>query len=252
MSFKTKKSLGQNFLSDTGFINSVLDKLDLRPTDTVVEVGAGLGILTECLKSRVKQVISYEIDTRLEPILREKFKDSNVELRFEDALSSQINISNYKLIANIPYYITTPLLSKFLDAKDCVDICVLVQEEVAKRICAKPNTSEYGALSVGVQAVANAQIIKFVSRKMFRPIPNVDSAFVRIQKNNSQIQNGFDAFLKKIFSRRRKMISNSVSKDILERLCINGNLRPENLSPNDFVKIFHETTKDMEMRQSPK
>jgi 16S rRNA (adenine1518-N6/adenine1519-N6)-dimethyltransferase len=237
MKFETKKSLGQNFIRDTGFLNAVLDKLNLTPADTVVEIGAGLGTLTECLAKRVKKVVAYEIDARLKQILTEKFKNSNVEIVFSDALESEINFPHYKIVANIPYYITTPILMKFLRAPACVEICVLVQNEVAKRIVAAPSTPEYGALSVTVQAQAVAKIVKFAPRALFCPIPKVDSAFVVIKKTFATLPKNFDATIKTVFSKRRKVISNSIPKTVLENCGIDLKLRPENLTPDQFVKI---------------
>ena len=238
MKFETKKSLGQNFIYDTGFLDGVLNKLDLQKTDTVVEIGTGPGKLTTCLAKRVAKILTYEIDERLKPILETEFAGSeNIELVFADGLKAEVapNVSSFKLVANIPYYITTPLILKFLRDPRCTEICVLIQEEVADRIVAKPKCKEYGALSVTVQAQAECKIIKRVGRGMFRPVPNVDSAFVLIKKNGASVPCGFDEFVKKLFSQRRKML----------RSIIGGNdtRRPEELSVDEIVKLCANTTK---------
>jgi len=249
MNFETKKSLGQNFIRDTGFLDAILDKLDILPTDTIVEVGTGQGALTKCLAKRAHNVISYELDKRLEPTLREMFPErlptSNVQIIFADALKTEIKTAGeYKVIANIPYYITTPLIMKFLDDPKCIEINVLVQKEIADRITARPNTPEYGALSITVQSLGTPRIIKYVPRTMFFPRPNVDSAFVSISKQHKTLPNGFDTFIKNVFSKRRKKISNSVPPEILTQCNIDPNLRPENITPEQFVKLCEISTKN--------
>ena len=242
---RQRKSLGQNFIYDTGYIGAILDKLNLATTDTVVEIGVGMGTLTTELSKRVGRVIAYEIDTRLEPILREKFAPiPNIELIIADALGEFVAVGGaYKVVANIPYYITSPLIMKFLCDTNCVEICVLVQAEVADRICARVSTPEYGALSVTVQACADCALIKRVPRHMFRPVPNVSSAFVTIRKRGGDVLPvGFETFIKSVFSKRRKKISNSVDGEILTRFGINPDLRPENLTPDQFVKICRNST----------
>ena len=245
MDFQTKKSLGQNFIRDASYLDGVLNKLDLQPTDIVVEVGTGPGVLTKCLAKRVQKVITYEIDKRLEPILAEQFKGiDNIELNFQDALKSEFNAGgDFKVIANIPYYITTPLIMKFLNNPNCMEICVLIQKEVAERIVAWTSCAEYGALSVTCQIMADCHIVKHVPRTMFRPIPNVDSSFVVLEKSDVDMPAGFDEFIKRVFSQRRKKISNSIPKEILAVCDIDPDLRPENINPDDFYKIFQEITK---------
>jgi 16S rRNA (adenine1518-N6/adenine1519-N6)-dimethyltransferase len=249
---RPSKALGQNFIHDTGYLNAIVARLNIAPDDTVVEIGVGLGTLTVCLAQCAGRVIAYEIDTRLEPILREKFGAyPNIELIFADALAAHVNACNYKIVANIPYYITSPIIMKFLNDARCTEICVLVQAEVADRITARVGGAEYGALSVTCQAVADCAVIKRVPRNMFRPVPNVDSAFVTIRKRacgaggdsiNGVFPDGFEAFIKNVFSRRRKMVSNSVPLAVLDKLGIDPHLRPENLTPEQFVKICNNLT----------
>jgi len=225
------KKFGQNFIFDTGFLNGILDKLDLKSTDTVVEIGTGLGTLTDCIAPRVKQVITYEIDKRLEP----KFTHNNIEFICQDILKVKEFPSEFVVVANIPYYITTPIIMKFLKMPACKRICILIQDDVAKRIVAKVGTKEYGALSVTIQAQATARIIKAVPRTVFRPQPKVDSAFIVIEKNHNILPHNFDEFIKHVFSQRRKTLRASLG--------IDSNKRPEEITPEQFVKICQEIHK---------
>lgn len=243
--FRTKKSLGQNFIFDMGFLNSVVDKLCIAPTDVVVEIGTGKGTLTKCLATRAKHVITYEIDPRLAEYLRAEFAPiPNIELRLGDFMTSGdtaggiVCESMYRVIANIPYYITTPIIMKLLADPHCTEICVLVQEEVARRIVATHGTPEYGALSVTCQLCAECRILKTVGRALFHPRPNVDSAFVILKKQGENAPKGFEVFIKNIFSKRRKKISNSVDRALLEKCGVDANLRPEQLSPLQFRQIY--------------
>ena len=237
--FRNKKRLGQNFIYDLAFLDGIVNKLGLTQTDTVVEVGAGTGTLTKCLAKRVGWVITYEIDTELEPVLKENLKEfNNIEFRFQDVMDAKDFPSKFKLVANIPYYITTPLIMKFLRERRCSEICILVQEDVAYRIVAVPNTKDYGALSVTCQAFADCKIIKKVRRGMFHPAPSVDSAFIVLKKHEQYYYlPNFDDLLKTVFSKRRKKISNSVDIKLLKKCNIDPNLRPENLTVEQFVKL---------------
>ena len=234
--FAFKKSLGQNFIVDEGYLHSIVKELNLSKDDVVIEVGTGAGTLTRVLSQYVKQVITYEVDKRLEPILAQQFAGiKNIELRFEDALQANIKQEKFALVANIPYYITTPLIVKFINHPNCTSIAVLVQKELAHRIVAKPGSKDYGALSVGIQTRASARIIKEVSRRTFVPAPNVDSALVLIEKSGtSELGKDFDTFLKNVFSQRRKKLSNSVP-NIQPQF---KDLRPEQLTVQQFVEVW--------------
>jgi len=181
--FKFNKGLGQNFILDEGFLESIVAELNLAAGDTVVEVGTGAGTLTRVLARRVRKVITYEIDRRLLAVLESRFSGiANIDLRFEDGLKAEISEGKYVLVANIPYYITTPLIWKFMADDNCTRICVLVQDDVARRIVAKPGGKDYGALGIGIQACADCRISRKVPRSVFTPVPGVDSAFVVIDK----------------------------------------------------------------------
>lgn len=240
--FKFNKGLGQNFILDEGFLESIVMELGLLPTDIVVEVGTGAGTLTKVLAARVKKVVTYEIDKRLLAVLENQFKGfSNINLRFEDGLKAEIGEDRFIVVANIPYYITTPLIMKFLADQACARICILVQDDVARRIVAKPGCKDYGALTVGLQTQADCRIVRKVPRGIFMPVPNVDSAFVVIdKKNGTQIP---EAFLKSIFAARRKTILNAIKGDrevarkALAEVGIDSGLRPEQITPDKFVEL---------------
>jgi len=251
-SFFFKKNLGQNFISDEGFLGGIVAQLNLTKEDTIVEVGTGAGTLTRVLARKVKRVITYEIDRTLEPILQKQFEGfDNIELHFADAMKVQDFPSDFRVAANIPYYITTPLILKFLANDACKEICVLIQEEVANRIVAKPGGKEYGALSVTLQAQADCRIIKKVPRAMFKPVPSVDSAFVVIRKtSNEQLatsNEGFDRLVKGMFAARRKTALNALkqtfnldtqtARDFLAGAEIGEAVRPEQITVPQFVKL---------------
>ncbi|MCL2587175.1 MAG: 16S rRNA (adenine(1518)-N(6)/adenine(1519)-N(6))-dimethyltransferase RsmA [Firmicutes bacterium] len=236
---KFKKSLGQNFLRDEGFLESIVKSLGLSKSDTVIEVGAGEGILTRALNRHAGQVVSFEVDRSLEPKLQ------GLNVRFEDALYADIDVGEYKVVANVPYYITTPLLFKFIKDENCTEISVLVQREVADRIIARVGTKEYGALSVAVQAWGTVKKVRDVPRYMFTPQPNVDSSFIQIVRASRQVISPM--LLKGLFSYRRKTVENGLmklygrSRDevgvVLDNLGINRKLRPENLGVEEYLRL---------------
>ena len=248
-----KKSLGQNFIFDEGFLESIVRELALCKDDIVVEVGTGAGTLTRVLARKVKQVITYEIDRSLEPVLQKQFEDfNNIELHFADAMKIKDFPSEFKVVANIPYYITTPLILKFLAIDACKEICVLIQDEVASRIVAKPGGKEYGALSVTMQAQAECKIIRRVPRSLFKPVPNVDSAFVTIKKfSASRIDcrgtGIFNQLVKGCFASRRKTMLNALknsfgldtqtARNILSECGIDESIRPENISVDKYIEL---------------
>ena len=180
MEFAYKKSLGQNFIYDVGFLRTIIKKLNVQPTDVVVEIGAGAGTLTQVLAETGCQVFSLEIDQRLQPILNERLQPySNSHLIMADALKYDFShLPTFRLIANVPYYITTPLIMQFLNLPNCCELNVLVAAEVAERIVASYGNELYGALSVTCQLQADCKILTIVPRTMFTPQPKIDSAFI--------------------------------------------------------------------------
>jgi 16S rRNA (adenine1518-N6/adenine1519-N6)-dimethyltransferase len=231
--FQQKKSLGQNFIYDKAFLSSLIENIELDRL--VIEIGMGKGTLTEVLSRKAKEVVTFEIDERLKPAL-----PPNVEIIYADALDYDFTkFDDFIVIANLPYYITTPLIIKFMKLKQCKALYLMVQKEVAERIVSRPNAKSYGALSVLCQTMGRTEILKNVSRNKFTPPPKVDSAFISIIKNEVEFDAGLSKVLKDAFSKRRKKLSNIFDKDVLEESGIDGNLRPENLSSTDFLKIRH-------------
>ena len=216
--FKTKKKFGQNFLKDRNLLEAICKDAEVTKDDEVLEIGAGLGTLTEVLKENSSKVFSYEIDSELIPILKEK-EDEKLTFVFKDILDVSLEEieksfrGEYKIIANIPYYITTPIIFKFLGkSKRVKSLTLMVQKEVAERIVAKPNAKDYGVLSVSCSLFGEASIKRIVNRNMFHPAPNVDSAVVHIEINKkAEVDEKLIEFVKNAFSMRRKTLLNNLS-----------------------------------------
>ena len=195
--FKFSKSLGQNFLIDTNVIDRILEGARVKEGDYVIEVGPGIGTLTKEMGRSAEKVVAIEIDKTLIPILEETLEDfPNIEVINQDILKvnvqelvkEKLNGGPVKLVANLPYYITTPIVMKFLEEDIPVtDIVVMVQKEVADRMNAKPNTKDYGALSVAVQYYCDTEIVAKAPRHMFMPQPNVDSTVIGLHVREEQI-----------------------------------------------------------------
>lgn len=255
--FTFSKKFGQNFLTDEQLLCDIVRLADVTEKDTVVEVGTGAGTLTRAISAAAGRVLSFEIDRALEPVLSETLAGrNNVELIMDDVtkwtdeeLDAAIG-TDYKVVANLPYYITTPLLLLFLTRKNKPrSITVMVQEEMAERICATEKKGDYGALSVGVALHGKAQIIKRVPRSEFTPPPNVDSAVVRIDLFDKPIAENkkLDMLIMRAFAMKRKTLVNNLSsgysvdkqtvKDWLKRLNKSETARAEELSPDEFVKL---------------
>ncbi|HBV58127.1 MAG TPA: ribosomal RNA small subunit methyltransferase A [Candidatus Magasanikbacteria bacterium] len=207
------KSRGQNFLTDKNVLQKIIDAGELKKFDVVLEIGAGTGVLTVELAKRVKKVISFEIDKKLIPVLQENLKDfNNVEIRNADAVPAGEMPAGCKLIANIPYNITSAILEKFLSAKQPPELIVLlVQKEVAERVCAK--SGEMSILSVMAQYYGEPKIIARVPPSAFYPVPKVDSAILKIiikKRWPAVDEKKFFQIVKAGFSQRRKMLKNNL------------------------------------------
>ena len=251
--FKFKKSLGQNFLTDKNLLKAIVNDAGINKSDNVIEIGAGAGALTEA--------ISEQCNRDLFGYLEEKFASmENVKFVFKDALKlsdDEINAlhnTNFKLVANLPYYITTPLIFKFLDNPLCESLTIMVQKEVAERVVAKPGSKAYGVLSVKVQAIANAKITRDVNRKMFTPPPNVDSAVLHISKKEYNFDfNIFSKVVDSAFAMRRKTLVNNLSasfgiskaecENLLTSLGHNPSVRGEQLSIDEFISLSQSLDK---------
>ena len=244
MSARAKKELGQHFLVDENILGVIGRLAELEEEDVVLEVGPGLGVLTTYLADRVAQVYAVELDTSLGPQLIERLAGRpNVELRFGDALQldlAEVAPATRKLVANLPYNIATPLIVESLDGLPEIGLwCVMVQREVADRFFAAPSTKAYGAVSVLIQLVAERTGFHPVSRNVFRPRPNVESAIVAFRR--TKLPPDF-AHVKRIveasFSHRRKKLANSLE---LAGIDLSGiavpDVRAEELTPPDFVEL---------------
>lgn len=252
--FNFKKKFGQNFLTDKNLLGSIVSFSGVSKNDTAVEVGTGAGALTEEICKEAGEVVSFEIDTELKSFLEEKFKDfGNLKIFFDDVMkfsNEQINEivkKPFHLIANLPYYITTPLIFKFLENEKCKSLTIMTQKEVAERIVSKENSKDYGILSVTIGAIATAKICKIVPKEMFTPRPKVDSAVINITKTKSDVNyKTIKEVAQKAFSMRRKTLQNNLTNGLLSKeeflkLCeeinISPNVRAENLSIETFRQI---------------
>ena len=262
--FKFNKKFGQNFIFDKNLLNAIIEDSQITKQDEVLEIGPGAGTLTKVIASKAKKVISYEIDTNLQPILQENLKDvHNSKIIFQDALKTNIDEiernfdGEYKIVANLPYYITTPLIFKFVGETNKVkSMSIMVQKEVGERLVAKNTDKEFGSISVILDFYADVKILRQVPRRMFVPAPNVDSCVVQINfvknKYNCNSQT-FEKVVKSAFSNRRKTLSNNLSKDfnlskvslceMLTSLGYSETVRGDSLSTQDFVKISKEFDK---------
>ena len=255
--FKFNKSYGQNFIFDKNFLRSIIDHID--PESDVLEIGPGAGTLTSILCEKVNHVTCFEIDRNLEPILKENLeKYENYEIVWGDILKFSMDeierhfADKYVMVANLPYYITTPIIFKFLEnATRLTSMTIMVQYEVAERLVAKAGSKEYGAITPAIDYRANAKIIKKVGRNMFTPAPNVDSAIVKIDfiPNKYEIHNTkvLDDTIKAVFAMRRKTIENNLKSyfrlssdtihEILNKCNIAANIRGEKLTTQELVDL---------------
>jgi 16S rRNA (adenine1518-N6/adenine1519-N6)-dimethyltransferase len=249
----SKKHLGQHFLYNRQIIGRIIQAAEIEPDDLVIEIGPGPGMLTTMLAEKVKKVIAIELDDTLFERLKTVFAVyRNIELVHGDALKFQYEtLSEFKVVANIPYYITTPIIFRLLGAKKYLKSMTLtVQKEVAERITAQPGTKDYGVLTLMVQYLSTARLQFIIPRDTFRPMPKVDSAVIHIkilEKPSVKVKDEklFSKIIKVAFSQRRKMLSNSlklIRPDIREWLAkadIDPMRRPETLSIEEFARLVN-------------
>jgi 16S rRNA (adenine1518-N6/adenine1519-N6)-dimethyltransferase len=254
-----RKSLGQHFLDDRRILERIVDALDPSGSDAVIEIGPGRGSLTEALVPRVGRLALVEYDRALAARLRERYASapsvSVVEADVLDVPLASLVEGPFKVIGNVPYYITTPILFHALEAPRATRIVLLVQREVADRIVAAPGSKTYGALSVNVQAVAAARIAFRVAPGSFNPPPKVESAVVVIEPRpdpvvSSSEENTFRRFVQDAFGMRRKQMRRVVrtiaaldaemADAALARASIDPEVRPETLSPAAFARLRRE------------
>ncbi len=241
---RPSKGLGQNFLVDKEAVKKIIEAADLEIEDIVLEVGPGLGVLTQELAKKVKKVIGIEKDWKMVEILKETLKDrKNVEIVLGDILKIgnwKLEIGNYKVVGNLPFYLTSPVIRKFLEVENPPELMVLgIQKEVAQRICAK--VPDMNLLAVSVQFYAAPTIISFVSKKSFWPQPKVDAIIIKIvpkpPSKNPTIVGFFDTplffkIVKAGFSQPRKQLINNLSKGLkLSKESVKGWLLKNNIRP---------------------
>lgn len=269
--FKFSKSLGQNFLIDDIIIDDIIIGSNIGSDDRVIEVGPGIGTLTREIAGRANKVMAIEIDRNLIPILEETLSEyENVSVVNDDIMKADIkklideklDSHPVKLIANLPYYITTPIIMRFLEEGiNITDIVIMVQKEVAERMNANPGNKTYGALSVAVQYYCDTEIIARVPRHLFVPQPNVDSIVIALRvrdekKYKVSDEKLFFKIVKASFGQRRKTLLNSLSsmeilskdeiKEVLNESGIDEKRRGETLSLDEFALLSNIMYKKVE------
>ncbi|MFY0999845.1 16S rRNA (adenine(1518)-N(6)/adenine(1519)-N(6))-dimethyltransferase RsmA [Streptococcus periodonticum] len=264
--FTFKKSFGQNFLTDTNILQKIVDTAEIDENVNVIEIGPGIGALTEFLAENAAEVMAFEIDDRLVPILADTLRDfDNVRVVNEDILKSdlQARIKEFanpnlpiKVVANLPYYITTPILMHLIESGiPFSEFVVMMQREVADRISAQPNSKSYGSLSIAVQYYMTAKVAFIVPRTVFVPAPNVDSAILKmVRRDQPAVGVKDEAFFFKVskasFTHRRKTLWNNLTsyfgksnevKTKLESALDNAELSPsvrgEALGLQEFARL---------------
>ena len=251
---KPKKQLGQHWLRQKSVLNKIINTADVKKDDLIIEIGPGLGILTKELAKKAGKVISIEKDLALIPILKNNLQGlKNIEIISGDAIRMSFgNFKNYKVVANLPYYAATAIIRKLLESKIKPKLMVLMlQKEVAQRICAKP--PKMSLLGISVQLYAKVKIIDYVSKNAFWPKPIVDSAVIKLEIKNSKLKVNKDLFFKIIkagFSQPRKQLLNNLSKGLdlpkeeiknwLEDNGINPSKRGQDLDLKDWLSLVRK------------
>ena len=262
-SFRFNKALGQNFISDTNLLKGIVADSGITPDDVVVEIGTGAGTLTRQIASVAKQVYSFEVDQNLIPVHQLSLSGiDNLQVIFRDVLKmkddefkSIVGEGEFKVVANLPYYITTPLIMRFLESDlNVTSLTIMVQEEVGRRLVAKPNTADYSAITLAVLLRGEGTITRKVGRNMFYPAPNVDSAVVRIDVDKDKLAGENKTLIHKLvrsaFLMRRKTLVNNLNAsfglskaEAAEKLIAAGldeRVRGEALSLEDYVNLSHQ------------
>jgi 16S rRNA (adenine1518-N6/adenine1519-N6)-dimethyltransferase len=267
--FSFKKSLGQNFLVDSNILRKITDLAEITKETGVIEIGPGIGALTEHLARASKKVVAFEIDQRLLPILEDTLSPyDNVQIIHQDILKADVQhvietefkeVNDIMVVANLPYYVTTPILLKLLTEQlPLKGIVVMLQKEVADRISARPGTKEYGSLSIAIQYYTQAETVMIVPKTVFTPQPNVDSAVIRLLKREKPVvevknEDFFFRVTRASFAQRRKTIINNLTSQLpdgkenkqdiitaLEKVNIDPSRRGETLSIQEFALLSNE------------
>ncbi len=254
--FRFNKALGQNFITDKNLLSSIVLDAGVTSDDVVVEIGTGAGTLTREIAEKAKKVYSFELDRNLVPVLAQTLAGlDNVEVIYRDVLKMKdqeiIDIvgKDFKVVANLPYYVTTPMVLRFLNSTlSPKSITVMVQEEVAERFTATAGDKEYSSISASLAVIANTEITRKVSRKLFYPMPQVDSAIVKITPVDKYVKEDVEkatSLIKLAFLMRRKTLYNNLKNNYskenilsaFEKLGFMEDIRGERLSPDDFVNL---------------
>ena len=256
--FKFKKAFGQNFITDTNLLAAMVSDGNIKKDDVVVEIGPGAGTLTKEIARKAKKVYSFEIDRDLEPVLKEALKDfDNVCVTFKDIQKvkdeelAKLVGDDYKVVANLPYYITTPIIMRFLECKNLPkSITIMVQKEVAERLCAKAGSAEFGAITLAIKLYGDAKITRIVKKEVFTPRPKVDSAIVNIEitdKYDGVDKEKVKKLIKAAFLMRRKTLVNNIcgaykkdKDEVIETIKTFGfdeRVRGEELDIEDYIKL---------------
>lgn len=259
--FRFNKALGQNFIFDGNLLDAIVADAGVTAEDTVVEIGTGAGTLTARLAARAKKVFSFEVDERLRPVLDISLKGAeNVEVVFRDVMKMKDDElremigGEFKVVANLPYYITTPLIMRFAESTLPVSsLTVMVQKEVADRLTAEVGSADYAAVTLAVKVFGDAAVTRIVDRHMFRPAPNVDSAVVRIDRVPGRLDGADEKLVRKLvraaFAMRRKTLVNNLAAsfgipkqqatDLVTACGFPADVRGERLSLDDFIRLSH-------------
>ncbi|MDD3171281.1 MAG: 16S rRNA (adenine(1518)-N(6)/adenine(1519)-N(6))-dimethyltransferase RsmA [Bacilli bacterium] len=259
---KARKSFGQNFLVDSNIINKIVTSAGLTKQDGVIEIGPGIGAMTEVMLEKTKKVLCYEIDSNMTRVLREEINSDDLIIKEEDFLKADINkdLENFVdcervlVISNLPYYITTPIIFKLLECENRIDeFYFMVQKEVGARLTGKPKTKDYNSLSVLIEYQADAQLLFDVKRNCFYPAPDVDSVIIKLKKVKREYEAKnrglFVKFVQDVFAMRRKtFINNLLNKYPISRENIttqlrnygfSETLRAEELTTRELVDMFN-------------
>ncbi len=252
--FKLKKKFGQNFITDKNIIKNIVSKSEVDKNTLVIEIGPGAGALTAELGKQAKNVLAYEIDESIKPVLEENIQN-NTKIIYDDFLKRNIkqDIKNYEyeklyVVANLPYYITTPIIIKLIEEQINIDkIVVMVQKEVGNRFMAKPNTKEYNSLSIFIDYYYSVKKILDVSRNVFIPKPNVDSIileFTRKEKRKIKNEKIFFKLIRDAFKQKRKTLKNNLKEydlekieKVLKKYNLDLNVRAEAMPIEIFIDI---------------
>lgn len=255
---EAKKSFGQNFLKDKNIIDKIVNSIDVTDQDLIIEIGPGQGALTKKLKSKNATLLAFEIDERMKEVLA-PLEDKKTKVIYKDILTVDLKeiLSNYNynkvyVIANLPYYITSPIIEKLVSLNYIDEMTLMVQNEVADRFCAKPSTKDYGMMTVLLNVSYDVNKLFIVKNTCFTPVPKVDSAVINLKKKtNVTVLNNMDGFKKFIslaFMHKRKTLRNNIGNELFSKVesisnVITPNTRAEELSVDTYIEICNKLYK---------